>query len=470
MAPAMNATVRTRFAPSPTGYLHVGNVRTALFNALAARSAHGAFLLRIEDSDRARSKPEFVDALYDDLAWLGIEWQEKPVEQSARGSIYDKYVERLIGAGRAYPCFCTPAELAAARERQLAAGLPPRYAGTCAALAQAEIEARIGRGEQPAWRFRVPSGTEVAFDDVVRGMQRFATDTIGDFVIRRADGTPAFFFCNALDDALMQVTLVLRGEDHLANTPRQILLLEALEFVPPRYGHLGLLVGADGTPLSKRHGSASLRDLRHEGFLPGAVVNYLARLGHSYTGEPGYADFAGLAAGFDLKRLGASPAHFDRDQLLHWQKEAVAHADDSELWAWMTANSDLAALVPAEEQGAFVQAIRDNIVLPGDALSWARALYTGDADSEAEDAIRTAGKIFFDTALKLIDDAADARGFVKVLGAAAGVKGPALYQPLRAALTGRLHGPELARIWELLGRVRIRARLEAALKTVAEKS
>lgn len=468
----MPEPIRTRFAPSPTGRLHLGNVRTALFSALAACAADGAFVIRIEDTDASRSRPEWRDALLDDLRWLGLDWNEGPdvggphgpYEQSARGSIYDDYFERLISAGRAYPCFCTESELKAARAAQLAAGQPPRYPGTCAALSAAEIESRLQKGMQAALRFRVPAGLEVRFDDVVRGPQLFDSHTIGDFIIRRTDGTAAFFFCNAIDDSLMGITLVLRGEDHLANTPRQMMLLDALGLESPHYGHLGLLVGDDGAPLSKRHGSASLHDLREEGFLPGAVRNYLARLGHHYADDAGYADSAALAAGFDLARLGSSPAHFDRSQLQHWQKEAIAHASDEMLWDWMQAAAPgIGALLPADDALKFVHAVRDNIVLPADAYHWARLLYhTEEAMSApARQAIEEAAPGFFDVAVDAgVND--DFKSCVKRLSAMAGVKGKSLYMPLRAALTGELHGPELARVWDLLGPERVRARLKAA--------
>ncbi|HET7569380.1 MAG TPA: glutamate--tRNA ligase [Gammaproteobacteria bacterium] len=476
----MSAPVRTRFAPSPTGFLHLGNVRTALLSALAAQHADGAFVIRIEDTDATRSRPEWADALLDDLRWLGLEWAEGPdvggprgpYRQSERAAIYADYFDRLTDAGLTYPCFCTPEELAASRAAQRAAGQPPRYAGTCAGLAADEVEAKLQKGLKPALRFRVPPGRELLFDDLVRGPQTFASDAIGDFVIRRADGTPAFFFCNALDDALMGITHVLRGEDHLANTPRQMLLLEALDLVAPRYGHLGLLVGDDGTPLSKRHGSASLRELREQGFLPGAVLNYLARLGHHYADDPGYADVGALAAAFDFSRLGSSPAHFDADQLRHWQKEAVAHTSDEALWAWMsTAEPDVAALVPPADAGAFVHAVRDNVVRPHEARHWAQALYSEVAPGvEARAAIVSAAPGFFEAALESLVPGAEFKSYVKQLGAAAGVKGKQLYMPLRAALTRETHGPELARVWNLLGPDRIRTRLENALKLHANES
>ncbi|MGH8321874.1 MAG: glutamate--tRNA ligase, partial [Gammaproteobacteria bacterium] len=221
-------SIRTRFAPSPTGRLHVGNARTALFSALLAARETGTLILRIEDTDAERSRPEFEAKLIEDLSWLGIVWQEGPdkggkhgpYRQSERGEIYRTYIQKLAEHGLTYPCFCTPAELALARKAQLAAGRPPRYAGTCAHLTSDAIETRLAKGLKPALRFRVPETAETVFDDLVRGRQVFAHRDIGDFVIQRANGSPAFFFSNAVDDALMGVTHVLRGEDHLANTPR----------------------------------------------------------------------------------------------------------------------------------------------------------------------------------------------------------------------------------------------------------
>ncbi|MFI4922010.1 MAG: glutamate--tRNA ligase, partial [Gammaproteobacteria bacterium] len=261
---------RTRFAPSPTGHLHVGNARTALFCALLAARDSGAFILRIEDTDAARSHGDFETALREDLNWLGLHWQEGPdmggpkgpYRQSERGESYAEHMQKLADRGLVYPCFCSAKELEMARKVQLAAGQPPRYAGTCAKLITAEIEARLAKGLKPALRFRVPETGETVFQDLVRGRQVFAHRDIGDFIIRRADGSPAFFFSNALDDALMGVTHVLRGEDHLANTPRQLLLLQALGLPAPSYAHLSLIVGQGGAPLSKREGGGSLKELR----------------------------------------------------------------------------------------------------------------------------------------------------------------------------------------------------------------
>lgn len=466
-------TVRTRFAPSPTGHLHVGNARTALFNALFAAGKGGTLILRIEDTDAERSKAEFETGLIKDLTWLGIAWQEGPdcgggrgpYRQSERGAVYAAQVERLVARNLVYPCFCTPAELAVSRKSQLAAGRPPRYAGTCAHLNKAQIEAKLARGLKPALRFRVPDRGETVFEDLIRGRQVFANHDIGDFVIRRADGSPAFFFSNAVDDAVMGVTHVFRGEDHLANTPRQLILLAALELVAPRYGHLSLIVGEGGAPLSKREGGGSLMDLQSEGILPEALLNYLARLGHTYASNE-FMTARELAALFDIEHISRSPSHFDHQQLEYWQREAVHGADGSRLWQWLS-DSDPAfnTLIPESSRAAFVGTVRGNITRPADALHWAKVLGGEiETDGEAEDVLRKTDREFFVQALGCLGRApADFRSFAKAVSAATGRKGKSLYMPLRAALTGRLHGPEMERLWALLPAAGIEQKLRRVL-------
>ena len=461
--------VKTRFAPSPTGYLHLGNVRTALFNALLARRRGGQFLLRIEDTDRERSRPEYIVALLEDLRWLGLDWQEGPEVSGARGpyaqseraAIYADYYHRLETTGQAYPCFCAPAELALSRKAQLSAGRPPRYAGPCARLSEAERRERLERGLRPTLRFRVPAGRMVEFIDRVRGPQRFASDDIGDFVIRRADGTPQFFFANAVDDALMGITHVLRGEDHLANTPRQLLLLEALELPAPEYGHLALIVGADGGPLSKREGDLSLCELRAAGYLPEALLNYLARLGHVYDRDE-WLEPAELATGFALEHLGRAPARYDAAQLLHWQSETVRRMDPDRLWNWMEAVVE--QYVSPDRRDEFITAVQPNIRFPGDAAFWAERLFGADLtpSDDGRLVIAAAGSAFFSHALAAYaQHGAAYPRLVEDLKRRTGLKGKHLFMPLRAALTGETHGPELARILELLPPELTRRRLEA---------
>ncbi|BAU47310.1 glutamyl-tRNA synthetase [Sulfurifustis variabilis] len=462
---------KTRFAPSPTGLLHLGNVRTALFNHLLARGRGGAFLLRIEDTDAVRGHDRYAAALQEDLAWLGLAWDEGPdvggpngpYAQSQRGELYERYTRVLEARELAYPCFCSEHELKMERKAQLAAGRPPRYSGRCRLLSPAEIEARRARALPATLRFHVADGRTVEFEDGVRGAQRFQTTDIGDFVIRRSDGTPAFFFCNAVDDALMGVTLVVRGDDHLANTPRQILLLEALGLPVPTYAHIPLVVGADGAPLSKRTGSRSLAELRAAGYLPAAIDNYLARLGHTYE-EPGLLSHAQLAARFDLARVHHSPARYDETQLLHWQREAVKTLSADAFWRW--AGGETQALVPASAHDAFIAAVRPNVLFPVDVARWARVVFGDELalSSGAREAIADAGRSFFEAALPALEEGR--ASFAAVSGALkirTGRSGKTLFKPLRAALTGELDGPEMAHLLPLIGYERARARLVRAL-------
>lgn len=462
---------KSRFAPSPTGLLHLGNVRTALFNALLARRRQGVFLLRIEDTDAARGHDRFVEAIAEDLRWLGLDWQEGPgaggsagpYAQSQRGAVYARYFEQLEHSGQAYPCFCSEHELEIARKTAIAAGRPPRYSGRCRRLSADEVGARRAEGRPATLRFHVEDGATVEFEDRVRGAQRFATADIGDFVIRRSDGTPAFFFCNAVDDALMGVTLVLRGEDHLTNTPRQILLLQALGLPLPEYAHIALVVGRDGSPLSKRTGSVSVRELRERGFLPLAVNNYLGRLGHTYESNA-LLGFDALAGGFDTARLHRAPARFDEQQLLHWQREAVRTADPAQLWEWMA--SVVGDQVPVAERLAFVDAVRGNIVFPADAVHWTRCVYTADLTPrhEAREAVRAAGEEFFDIARRALEKhGTDFKAVSAMVKQDTGLAGKALFQPLRAALTGELDGPEMAKLLPLIGPERAHRRIEQVL-------
>lgn len=455
------AVVVTRFAPSPTGELHLGNARTALFSWLLARRHGGRFLLRIEDSDAGRSLDAHTEALVEDLRWLGLDWDlgprsgAAPVEwrQSARRHIYQAQLERLAADGNAYPCYCTPAELENSRREQLAAGRPPRYAGTCRALGAAAQAARLAAGRRPAWRFRVPRGERVQFEDRVHGLQFFASDDIGDFILQREDGGPAFFFCNAIDDALMQVSDVLRGEDHLANTPRQLLILRALGLRAPRYAHVALLTGADGVPLSKRHGATSLRAYRAQGYAPEALCNHLFRLGHS-TAEHALLGPDAMARCFEPGHLQRAPARFDPVQLGHWQSLWVRSLAPEQASAWL---EGALGSVPVERRAAFVAAVLPNVTLAEDARAWADLLFGAGVrpDAEAARAIATAGPAFFARAAAAVGTTAD----VAALRAATGERGAALYAPLRAALTGRLHGPDFGALLALLPAATVRARL-----------
>jgi glutamyl-tRNA synthetase len=467
----IHTMIKTRFAPSPTGLMHLGNVRTALFNALFAYQTGGVFLLRIEDTDLERSKLEFTQQLLADLRWLGLLWQEGPevggtqssYAQSERGDIYAKYYAELEAKNLAYPCFCSPQELAISRKIQLSSGKAPRYSGNCDHLSPTDIQRKLEQGLQPTLRFRLPRHRLIEFTDIVRGNQQFASADIGDFIIRRADGTPAFFFCNAVDDALMGVTCVLRGEDHLANTPRQILILESLNLPVPQYGHISMILGADNAPLSKRNGSLSIQELKQNGWLAEAVVNYLARLGHTFTEEIGLRPLAELAQHFSLERLGKAPAHFDMQQMQHWQQAAMNQIDTSRLWQLLDA--EVHALVPSELQQEFISAVRPNLLFPKEALHWAKVLFTDELvmEDSARDTLQQAGAAFFTHAITALETSqADYKQLIQLLKESTGTKGKNLFMPLRAALTGETHGPEMAHLLSLMGVARARHRLQNA--------
>lgn len=474
----MSSRIKTRFAPSPTGYLHLGNLRTALFSALYARGQRGDFLLRIEDTDVQRSTTQFTDALLEDLRWLGLDWDEGPGRdggsapyfQAQRGSVYERFYESLTKQHHAYPCFCTAQELEIARKRLVATGKAPRYLGTCAQLTPSEVTAKIDAGKEATLRFRVPKGQVVSFSDFVRGPQSLLTDDIGDFIIRRADKTPAFFFCNAVDDALMGVTHVMRGEDHLTNTPRQLLLLAALGLAPPQYGHISMIVGADGAPLSKRTGSRSLRELRAEGFLPLALVNYLARLGHHYE-DARLMSLDELAQAFSLDRLGRAPARFDVEQLTHWQREAVARLEEEAFWHWVGVETE--SSVPTVQRTAFVDAVRHNVTFPAQVNAWAQRVFNDvcQYNDLARQVLVQTGPAFFAQAQEQVDDRVpDFKTLTTRIKDATGAKGKALFHPVRVALTGELDGPEMGKLVALFSPDRLRARFAAAGRIAGTES
>lgn len=443
--------MKTRFAPSPTGWMHFGNLRTAIFNFLFAHKNKATFLLRIEDTDKARSEQQFLDDLLVDLKWLSLNWGEGPFLQSTRAEIYDQYYHQLEQQNLAYPCFCTDEVLNLTRKVQLSSGQPPRYPGTCRNLTAEEVQKKLAAGTPATLRFKVPHDTTIEFVDLVKGIQRFAANDIGDFIIRRNDGSASFMFCNAIDDATMQVTHALRGDDHLTNTPRQIMILKALKLNAPQYGHFAMINGSDGTPLSKRNGSEAVRDLRAQGYHPLAVANYLARLGHYYANNE-FMSLDQLAAEFSLEHISTSPARHDITHLRHWQKEAIMRCSLDEIIELI--KPDLNGSIADDKLNDFAEIVRENLLMPSDVKIWVEAVSAAKLtfSDAAKEVLRKAGTEFFAEAEAAISQNPNItfKELSEAVKAKTGSKGKDLFMPLRLALTGQEHGPELAKLMSFM--------------------
>jgi nondiscriminating glutamyl-tRNA synthetase len=461
--------MRVRFAPSPTGHLHVGNARTALFNWLLARHAGGTYVLRIEDTDVERSTAASEGAIYDDLRWLGLEWDEgpdrggphAPYRQSERLAIYRRHADRLLESGHAYYCFCRPEQLDAERKAALAAGRPPKYAGTCRAVDPRAAAARLASGEPAALRFRVPPDREVAFDDVVRGRVTFHTDVIGDPVLLRSDGHPAYNFAVVVDDATMEVTHVVRGEDHVSNTPRQLLIYEALGFAPPVFAHLSLVLGPDHAPLSKRHGVTSVAEFRDRGYLPESLFNYLALIGWSPGNDEELLPPTELARRFRIEDVGHSAGVFDESKLAWVNRHYLKAADPERLAALLAEHLQRAGRTGVVDAAgsAYLRSIVPLVSTSVDRLDQAadrlQFLFAWDPESavqrpeiRAELEAPSARAVVLQLPVVLADaprliDRERFRAQVQRLRAATGEKGRALLHPVRIALTGAPEGPEL---------------------------
>jgi glutamyl-tRNA synthetase len=439
-------TVTTRFAPSPTGRLHVGNIRTALHNWLLAKKHGGRFLLRIDDTDAARSEERFVEAIRDDLAWLRIE-ADGEERQSARLARYEVAFERLKAAGRVYPAYETAQELELKRKVQLGRGLPPTYDRAALALSDGERAAKEAEGVAPHWRFKLDHGEPIEWFDGIRGAQHFDPTQLSDPVVRRADGSWLYMLPSAIDDVEMGVTDVLRGEDHVSNTALQIQMFTALDATPPRFAHEALLVGSEGK-LSKRLGSLSCDALRESGIEPEALVALLARLGTSEPVEP-IVERGRLVESFDLAHFGRAPAHFDEAELTRLNA-AIVH---------QLPFDQVAGRLPEGMGAAAWEAIRPNLERIGDVADW-WGVVTGRIELPAFDEETRA---YLAEAARLLAWSDDPWGtLTAALKEATGRKGKALFHPLRLALTGRESGPDMHSLLPLIGEADARRRLEAA--------
>ncbi len=436
----------TRFAPSPTGNLHVGNVRTALHNWLLAKKSGGRFLLRIDDTDQARSREEFVVGIKADLEWLGLNWDGEE-RQSARFDLYEREFQRLVTAGRVYRCYESAQELDLKRKVQLGRGLPPIYDRAALGLSEVDHAAKAAAGEAPHWRFLLDHDIAIEWSDGIRGAQYFEPAKMSDPVVRRAEGSWLYLLPSVIDDIAMGVTDVLRGEDHVSNTATQVQMFNALGAKPPRFAHEALLVGTEGK-LSKRLGSLGMAELREAGIEPEALITLLARLGTADPVDPGL-DAAALAASFDLAHFGRAPARFDEAELHRLNAAVVHHLPFARV----------EHLLPAGMGEAGWQAIRPNLAHIGEAAEWWQVV-TGPVSPppfEAEE------RAFLAVAAEVLGSTgADWGLLTTALKEATGRKGKALFLPVRQALTGHDHGPEMAALLPLIGRDSAIERLQAA--------
>ena len=438
----------TRFAPSPTGNLHVGNIRTALHNWLLAKKSGGKFLLRIDDTDAARSREDYVTAIRADLAWLGLH-PDREERQSARFAMYEAAFEKLVAAGRIYRCYETAQELDLKRKVQLGRGLPPIYDRGALALTEADHAARAAAGEKPHWRFLLDHDTPIEWNDGIRGPQHFDARQLSDPVIRRADGSWLYMLPSAIDDVDMGVTQVLRGEDHVSNTATQVQMFTAMGAELPKFAHEALLVGAEGK-LSKRLGSLGVAELREAGIEPEALVALLARLGTADPVDPSL-DAEALADSFDLSRFGRAPARFDEAEL-HRVNAAVVHH---------LPFARVAHLLPEGMSEAAWAAIRPNLAHIGEAGEWWQVIAGPIAPPAFDDETRAYLAAAAETlAGTWNDDPWPA--LIAALKETTGRKGKPLFLPLRQALTAHDHGPDMASLLPLIGRDAAIERLRAA--------
>jgi len=480
----MGNEVRVRYAPSPTGHLHIGNARTALFNYLFARSQGGKFIIRIEDTDRKRNIEGGEQSQLNYLKWLGIDWDESvdvggeygPYRQSERNDIYKTYYEELLEKGLAYKCYCTEEELEKEREEQAARGEMPRYSGKCRNLTKEEQEKLEAEGRQPSIRFKVPQGEVISFNDIVKGEISFETDGIGDFVIVKKDGTPTYNFAVAVDDYLMKMTHVLRGEDHISNTPKQIMIYNALGWDIPAFGHMTLIVNENRKKLSKRDESIIqfIEQYEELGYLPEALFNFITLLGWSPVGEEELFTKEQFIEIFDVNRLSKSPAVFDTHKLKWVNNQYVKKLDLDQVIELTVPHLQKAGRVSEELSGSEQEWVRKLISLYQEQLSYGAEIveltelffkddiqYNREARAVLEEEqVPEVLRVFAEKLEQLDSFTADEiKASIKAVQKETGHKGKKLFMPIRVATTGQTHGPELPQSIELLGKDTVLKRL-----------
>lgn len=486
-------SVRVRFAPSPTGFLHIGGARTALFNWLHARHTGGAFLLRIEDTDEVRSTQVSVEAIFNGLKWLGLDWDEGPESaadpSAAKGAFgpyfqmqrlvhYKKYADELVAAGKAFYCFATPEEVEKQKERNQLLKRPPKFVSPYRDQTPAQREALLKEGKPYTVRFKTPSEGWVHFDDVVRGPMKWENNLIEDFVIVKTSGVPTYNFACVVDDHLMQISHVIRGDDHLSNTPRQVLCYEALGWKPPVFAHLSMILGADGQRLSKRHGATAVEEYRDAGYLPEATRNYLALLGWSTEDSQDLFTQDELVKKFTVERCGKSPAIFDPNKLIWMNGEYIRKMPVRELVERAMPFIKKAGFLSGQEEArrgeieAAVSLEHEKVKLLTDVprlidfffksepeydpASVEKVLRKPDVVPLLKDAVEVYGELAVFTA-QSTEEAA------KALAVKRGIKNAAVFHPVRVSVSGRTQGPSLFHMLEVLGQARSVERIKSTI-------
>lgn len=462
--------VRVRFAPSPTGHLHIGNARTAILNWLFARHSNGDFILRIEDTDPERSKDEYITQIYDDLKWLGLDWNEGPdiggdygpYRQSKRFKIYQEYAQKLLESGVAYNCYCTAEELEQARKTALSKSESIHYNQRCFNLTEKEKKTFEKEGRKPAIRFHVPKG-EIKFNDIVKGSISFSDENIGDFVIMRQEGIPTYNFACVVDDYLMAITHIIRGDDHVSNTPKQVLLNNALKFENPQFIHIPMILGPDRLRLSKRHGATSIDEYQLKGYLPQALINYLSLLSWSSISGDEILSIGRLIEEFDFNRISKSAAIFDATKL-NWMNGYYIRMMNIDELTHLTIPFFKKAgyeMIDFDKAKKIMTLLQDKIEYLEQITQHAKIFFQDQVNinkHEARTIIHkdTSQKVLwsFLRELRTVEyiDVDIFRAAMKAVQKETGIMGKDLWMPVRIALTGEMHGPELPQVVELLGK------------------
>lgn len=485
----MSNDIRVRYAPSPTGHLHIGNARTALFNYLFARNKGGKFIIRIEDTDQKRNIEGGEQSQLTYLKWLGIDWDEGidkdggygPYRQSERNDIYQKYYNQLLESGQAYKCYCTPEELEAEREEQIARKEMPRYSGKCRHLTAEDRKKLEAEGREPSIRFKVPSGRVFAFNDMVKNEVSFDSDGIGDFVIVKKDGIPTYNFAVAVDDHLMEISHVLRGDDHISNTPKQLMVYDAFGWEPPVFGHMTLIVNENRRKLSKRDETIIqfIEQYADLGYIPEALFNFIALLGWSPEGEEEIFSRQELIDIFDASRLSKSPALFDKHKLAWTNNQYMKKQDLDRVVELAMPHLKKAGLVPEQPSPEEQKWARSLIALYQEQMSYGAEIVElskqffqddiqfGEEEKAVleEEQVQEVLQAFYNQISDLEPfEASEIKKAMKSVQKETGHKGKKLFMPIRVAVTGEMRGPELPNAIELLGKEKVKLRLERLIQ------